>query len=76
MLAPILFTLLVIVSWWTLLNMFVSILADECAPPTSALGLGSPLPRLHSDWAHPSRIRTDEYTLALQPVPCARADGA
>jgi hypothetical protein len=39
-LAPILFTLLVIVSWWTLLNMFVSILADECAPPASALGLG------------------------------------
>ena len=63
-LAPILFTLLVIVSWWTLLNMFVSILADECAPPTSALGLDSPLQRLYSDWADPCRIRTDEYTLS------------
>jgi hypothetical protein len=28
------------------------------APPTSALGLGSPLPHLHRDWARPSHICT------------------
>jgi hypothetical protein len=28
------------------------------APPTSALGLGSPLPHLHWDWARPSHICT------------------
>ena len=27
-------------------------------PPTSAPGLGSPLPHLHRDWAHPSHICT------------------
>jgi hypothetical protein len=39
------------------------------APPTSAPGLGSPLPHLHQDWARPSHICTRTGLTPATPAP-------
>jgi hypothetical protein len=39
------------------------------APPSSALGLGSPRPHLHRDWAHPSHICTGIGLTPATPAP-------
>ncbi len=49
-------------------------------PATSVPGLGSPLPHLHRDWAHPCRIfagtgltRRTRADLPVRPQPCGAA---